>query len=153
MDAPFIDAARDGGPVLGCMGTTTPAEPCTDDEECRAGGFSRCNLPIHAVTVCPIPCFATDPECATNADCTDAARPFCNLYEPQCACPRYVCEAEALQSCTAGFECPDNSVCAPTESGADEHGCAPKPCTTTAECDCGFCTSFGLCADGVGTCE
>lgn len=164
MDAPHIDAAPDGGPVLGCMGTTMPAEPCTYDDECRERGFSRCNLPIHAVSLCPMPCFATEPQCAVNADCMGDAGPvdgadagpfgpFCNVHEPQCACPRYVCEPEPVARCTEGFECPRNSVCAPSEARADEHGCAPRTCTTTADCDCGFCTSLGLCADGVGTCE
>jgi hypothetical protein len=151
-DAPFIDAAPDGGPILGCMGTSTPPEPCIDDSECRARGRARCNVVIHAVSACPVPCIPSSPECATDADC-GGARPFCNHYQPQCACPRHVCEAERLPRCTDGFACPDNSTCAPEEPRADEHGCAPKPCRTTADCDCGFCTLRGMCANGAGTCE
>ncbi|MBN8610620.1 MAG: hypothetical protein J0L92_08555 [Deltaproteobacteria bacterium] len=162
-DAPFVDASPDAGPVLGCMGTPTPAEPCTNDDECRARGFVRCALPIHAEAECPVPCFATEPECEIDSDCTandagteDAGRSaalVCNVYEPHCACPRFVCEAVAVPSCSDGFSCPDNSVCTPGAPSADANGCAPKPCTTSGDCDCGFCTSRGLCADGVGTCE
>jgi hypothetical protein len=200
-DAPFIDAASDGGPVRGCLGTSTPPDPCTDDSECRARGLTRCNLAIHAISACPMPCFPVEAECAVDSDCAAAAAPdagrdasaeldagpvdaavaedsgaaedadtardafsptdarvsparlACNVYQPQCACPRYTCEAERLPRCTDGFVCPENSVCAPAERLADEHGCAPKACATSADCDCGFCTSLGLCADGVGTCE
>lgn len=179
LDAPHIDAAPDGGPIVGCEGLPTPASPCTNDDECRERGMTRCVLPIHALAECPNPCFPPPVFCASDFDCNapvepgddadvhfdagperDAGTLVCNVYNPQCACPTYACEAPCTgptcptASCaTDGYTCPANSMCAPDEITADEHGCAPRTCASTADCECGFCTSLGLCANGAGTCE
>lgn len=165
-DAPHIDAAPDAGPVVGCTGVRPSMSPCTNDEECRARGLTRCNLPIHAVSACPQGCFPMGSDCRRDEDCesldADAGSLVlvCHVYNPQCACPSYVCEPACsgpdcpTASCaTDGYRCPENSVCTPSDALADEHGCAPKRCTSAADCDCGFCTMDGLCANGVGTCE
>ncbi len=96
----------------------------------------------------------------------DAGRPdvgpvplVCVTYDRACACPRRVCEPRCTgptcpnARCDGdGYVCPRNSVCAPTEAVTDDHGCAPKRCTTNADCDCGWCAPGGLCANGAGTC-
>lgn len=178
VDAVHIDAAPDGGPIRGCEGVVTPPSPCTNDDECRERGMTRCVLEIHGQSVCPIPCLPVEVTCMTDVDCetmassddagtTDDAGPprdagvlVCNVYNPQCACPTYACEAPCscagcpTASCaTDGYMCPDNADCTPGDLTADEHGCAPRRCVTSADCDCGFCTGLGLCANGAGTCE
>lgn len=83
----------------------------------------------------------------------------CVTYDRACACPRRVCEPRCTgPTCpnarcdSDGYVCPRNSVCAPTEAVTDDHGCAPRRCTTTADCECGYCAPGGLCANGAGTC-
>ena len=83
----------------------------------------------------------------------------CVTYDRACACPRRVCEPRCTgPTCPDarcdrdGYVCPQNSVCAPTETVTDDHGCAPKRCVTNADCDCGWCAPGGLCANGAGTC-
>ncbi|MCS6856845.1 MAG: hypothetical protein NZM37_03955 [Sandaracinaceae bacterium] len=159
-DAPHIDAAPDAGSVRACEGAPPPGDmPCTNDEECRARGRSRCNLPIYGLSRCSSPCFPQD-MCYTDEECRgDGGTLVCNVYDPQCGCPRRVCEAPCsgptcpTASCMRdGYRCPINSICAPDDRRADEHGCAPKPCRTSSDCDCGFCTWLGVCANGVGQC-
>ncbi len=188
VDAPFvvIDSPPDAGPIDQCEGVEPPPMPCTNDDECRARGFGRCDLPLPATDSCG-PCMGLENECETDMDCieratTDAGGPVldedagrdagpvvdagdpadlvCNTYDATCACPRRVCEHRCTgptcpdATCdTDGYVCPANSMCAPSDEMADNHGCVGRPCTTTADCDCGFCTRFGLCANGAGRCQ
>jgi hypothetical protein len=99
-------------------------------------------------------------EVGPRVDAGDPSRLVCNTYGARCACPRRVCEPRctgptcATARCdTDGYACPANMACLPSSPTADDHGCAARPCTTTADCDCGFCTPMGLCANGAGTCE
>lgn len=94
-------------------------------------------------------------------DAGDAGRVplVCVTYQRACACPRRVCEPRCTgptcpdaQCDRDGYVCPRNSVCAPTSGVVNDHGCAPRRCTTTADCECGYCSPGGLCANGAGTC-
>ena len=93
-------------------------------------------------------------------DAGDPTQLVCNTYGATCACPRRVCELRCVgPTCpdarcdTDGYECPANSMCSPGAATADVHGCVGRTCTTTTDCECGFCTSFGLCANGAGRCQ
>lgn len=69
--------------------------------------------------------------------------------EPRCTgptCPNARCDGD-------GYMCPTNAACEPSSPSADGHGCAPKSCVRNEDCDCGYCTPFGLCANGAGRCE
>lgn len=101
-----------------------------------------------------------EPDAWVPVDAGDPALLVCNTYGERCACPRRVCELRCTgPTCpgarcdTDGYVCPSNATCAPSAPMADDHGCAPKACTTTADCDCGFCAPSGYCANGAGTCE
>jgi hypothetical protein len=100
------------------------------------------------------------PDAWVPVDAGNPADLVCNTYGASCVCPRRVCEIRCTgptcpgASCeTDGYVCPVNTTCSPSGAMADDHGCAPKACTTSADCDCGFCTPSGLCANGAGTCE
>ena len=176
-DAPFIDAAPDGGPIVACEGTPMPAEPCVTNEDCAASPRRVCRLPIAGRVECR-PGMTLIRECTTDLDCMtravadagtdagvelDAGPPpvlVCNTYGATCAWPQSLCEpvcegpACPHAGCdTDGYVCPPNSACMPSDRMADDHGCVSRPCRTTADCECGFCTSLGLCASGMGTCE
>ncbi|MBX7192156.1 MAG: hypothetical protein K1X94_08870 [Sandaracinaceae bacterium] len=93
-------------------------------------------------------------------DAGDPALLECHTYGAHCACPTTVCELPCVGAdcpgsrCdTDGYTCPHNSTCTPSDPRSDDHGCAPRPCTSTADCECGFCTPLGLCANGAGRCE
>jgi len=84
----------------------------------------------------------------------------CVVMNPMCPWP----ERRCLPRCTGptcpnarcdggGYMCPTNATCDPTSAAADGHGCAPRSCTTDMDCECGYCTPFGLCANGAGRCE
>lgn len=187
LDAPFIDAPPDAGPIVQCDGVIAPAMPCTNDDECRAMGRTRCNIPTIGFDMCP-PCGEIIAECLTDSDCVERARTdagaiplegddagldagprpdagdpsllVCVTYGERCACPQRRCELPCTgPSCgtarcdTGGYTCPANSQCEPSADLVDDHGCAPRACTTSSDCECGFCTRYGLCATGAGRCE
>ncbi len=84
----------------------------------------------------------------------------CNVYFRQCPWPERRCEPRCTgadcpnSSCrTDGYACPTNATCNPDSLQADGHGCVPISCRTDEDCECGYCTQFGLCANGAGRCE
>lgn len=133
-----------------CMGLI---DECMTDMDCRvravtdAGGF-------------PDDADLDEPDAGPPPDAGDPTTLVCNVYGATCACPRRVCELPCSgPTCpdarcdTDGYECPANSMCSPGSADADMHGCVARPCTTTADCECGFCTPLGLCANGAGRCQ
>ena len=171
-----LDAgSMDAGPIPQCEGVPPPEMPCASNETCAAEGRGRCALPI--VGACP-PCGALIRECVVDGDCvpgedsgpsdagTDASPGdvgpvplVCVTYDRGCTCERRVCEPRCTgptcpnaQCDRDGYVCPRNSICAPSEAVTDDHGCAPRRCTTSDDCECGYCAPEGLCANGAGTC-
>ncbi len=126
---------RDAGPELDAMFPDASEDAGPVDDAGRDGGMDA-----GMADVGPVPL-------------------VCVTYDRGCACPRRVCEPRCIgPTCptarcdTDGYVCPNNSVCMPTATVTDDHGCAPKRCTTNADCDCGWCAPGGLCANGAGTC-
>lgn len=99
------------------------AESCASSEVCGADG--RCQA---------LTCGAGY-QCPTGSQCNQGigADPHgCNV-------PR----------CDETASCPEDEVCDPTSSTAD--GCAPRTCTSDADCDCGACI-LGQCEKELFVC-
>lgn len=98
-------------PVGGC-GIGPPPPACYSDGNCTNGQVCLVVAPVgcsgasnHCVPPCTSTSCSTDEVCGTNGHC-----------QPK--------------PCTAGYACPGGTVCGPSRTGADGHGCAPASCST-----------------------
>jgi len=168
-----IVACPDCIPVDWCADYAPPPperSPCRSREECLTEG-GLCWAP-GSDPGCGGECF--DPRtCATDSDCAPSS--VCESFPAPCACEAgirgtrcmpdcrtsdracpagYSCSASGRcepLDCTDGYDCGFNQDCVFGVPGADEHGCARRPCTFDSDCECGACV-LGLCHSGPGLC-
>jgi hypothetical protein len=94
----------------GC-GPGSPPDDCTVDQECTGGqvcvlvDHSACGLSNYCAPPCSIRLCDADEVCAPSGHC-------------------------GPKQCTDGYGCAAGTVCGPSRSGADAHGCAPASCSS-----------------------
>ena len=142
-----------------CPGTELPAGGviCATSADCPSGYWCGSNfasplcLSYHQ---CSSPCGA-DSDCGPGMICEPSTAYCCigaqSICVPACSssnCPSdQTCQGNGHcgpKPCSQGYACPAGSQCAPTQSGADTHGCASESCTTGAYA----CPQDFVCAPG-----
>lgn len=133
--------------------------PCAEGERCEEDG--RCR---------PTPC-AEGYECPPDSVCAGEELSYRTTDEHGClpascesdgyTCPEgFECSPTLPLSdqngcmpvsCTAGFECPVNTRCAPKSDAYFTHQCERLPCERDSDCDCGYCLE-GVCRDVLSYC-
>lgn len=127
---------------------------CSIDEECGEGASCATS---NGVDICLVDCEAGD-DCGDGFTCRslagkDVCAPTgddcgtggaCGLTADDCSAPRSVLDPDLCMcvECLVDGNCPDGLVCS---AGGDCVG-GGRPCTTTAECDGGYCQG-GFCVD------
>lgn len=129
--------ATDSGLPNACPGVT-PLSPgtqtCRSAADCFGGAFCAHDY----VGGCP----STQHQCSADSDCI-GGNAIC--LDGPCgtlcvaACTNTSCAADQVcaanghcvpKLCTAGYTCPTDALCAPTNPAADANGCVPKSCST-----------------------
>jgi hypothetical protein len=138
------NSEADSGLPNVCPGAT-PAPPglptCHDFSECP---FGLCSY--EPAGGCPV----NPHECSIDGDCSNGGVCIHGVCGDQCIppCTSATCTADQVcamsghcepKPCTAGYTCETGTLCAPTRSGVDGHGCAAASCSSDGyKCAPGF---------------
>lgn len=142
---------------INICGTPCTETSCAEGQRCEDDGLCR-----------PTPC-AEGYECPPDLVCADEG----DLEVDEHGCRAASCESDGYTCpqgfeclptipladkngcmpvrCTAGFECPVNTRCAPKSEAYFAHQCERLSCEVDGDCDCGYCLE-GVCRDVLSYC-